>query len=214
MIHSNYLRRYRLSFAALLSLVLLSFLIISASIWYASEINSETAEVRTALHQAMARIREARRNLELAAIYQERYSSLQQQGVIGEEERLAWIEQIRETAIAQGIPQVTYSLASRAPFQPPSASDLIQSLPLFGSRMKLQLGLLHEEQLFRFLQGLQRQVTGLFLVRSCQLQRAERDRPIKTNRTDLINIRAACDLEWLTINFEAATGAVDESMAP
>ncbi len=40
MIHSNYLRRYRLSFAALLSLVLLSFLIISASIWYASEINS------------------------------------------------------------------------------------------------------------------------------------------------------------------------------
>jgi hypothetical protein len=80
--------------------------------------------------------------------------------------------------------------------------------------MKLQLGLLHEEQLFRFLQGLQRQVTGLFLVRSCQLQRAERDRPIKTNRTDLINIRAACDLEWLTINFEAATGAVDESMAP
>ena len=63
--------------------------------------------------------------------------------------------------------------------------------------MELVLGLLHEGDMFDFLQELDNNAKGIYTVNECTFKRNGRD--IRFEK-DAVNINAVCTLQWITIN--------------
>ena len=64
--------------------------------------------------------------------------------------------------------------------------------------MELEMGMLHEEDLFAVLEGLKLSIKNLFTVDSCEFKRfGSIDRSLDTKRA---NIQTNCVLRWVTIN--------------
>lgn len=127
--------------------------------------------------------------------YLPRYEVLARAGVIGIEERLNWIESLRGAARDLELPAVRYSLGSQVEHAPlfPIPNGKFQ---LYASEMSLEMGLLHEEDLFRFLGELDRRAGGLFSVSECTIVRGQ-DAFLET--PDAQNLQAQCALLWYTL---------------
>jgi hypothetical protein len=123
------------------------------------------------------------------------YRKLLDRGVIGDEQRLDWVERIGEIKTARKLFDVRYSIdAQRAVEYPGVAAG--GDVEFLASSMKLDMSLLHEEDLFRFLDDLRRAISAHVVVRSCTLQRS--DRPT-TERGLAPRLQATCDIDLVTI---------------
>ncbi|MFH1216376.1 MAG: hypothetical protein V1706_07740 [Pseudomonadota bacterium] len=133
------------------------------------------------------------------AEYQDYFLSLRARGLIDDERRLDWIEHLKSRAGELDLPELTYSLGPREPFQLPPALNI--AAPLSASRMQLEMKLFHEGDLLSLLDGLRKDDAGLFWVQSCDLKRkeispgADKDVVTKEGMVD-----AKCELLWLTVN--------------
>ena len=67
--------------------------------------------------------------------------------------------------------------------------------------MKIQLRLLHEEDLLNFINRLQREAKAMDLVRGCKLVRP----PATNSAGGAVQLNAECTMEWVTLR--RATGA-------
>ena len=124
---------------------------------------------------------------------------LYNEGLVGQERRLSWIETLRAAGDAIGVPAIGYKIEARHAVVPDFPLDLA-SYSLDASTMKLTLGLLHEGDLLQLLQMLERDARGHFTVRECALSRAREE---LTGDPTAANINADCTLEWLTLNLSS-----------
>ena len=69
-------------------------------------------------------------------------------------------------------------------------------MELLASKMTLDLALLHEEDLLRFLDDLRRAVSAYVLVRSCTI---DRSLGVAPDRGAAPRLRARCDVDFVTI---------------
>ncbi len=123
------------------------------------------------------------------------YRDLESKGIIGKERRLDWIDNLRGAAQRVELPALSYLIDSQERFK----TDLpfqLGSYQIYSSSMKLDLGLLHEEDLSALLNDLDRHAGGLYTVVDCDLRRSQ---PTFVKKPDAVNLKAACDLQWLTI---------------
>lgn len=141
-------------------------------------------------HARLARTQEERKNLD---DYYEEYRRLVARGVIGEEQRLDWIETIDRLRGQQQLFSARYTISPQRPFQPemPLPGGPID---LVASDMRLQLTLLHEGELARFFEALREEAKGLFLLRGCQVRRAAAD-PLRFGP----QLEADCQLTWISL---------------
>jgi len=123
------------------------------------------------------------------------YRALEQAGVVGEEQRLAWVETLREVSASLKLPAMRYEILPQKPYQPPVAVST-GNLRVYASPMKVQLGLLHEDDLFRFLDTLTEQALGRFSVDRCVMRRSA---AVPQTDPGKPNLEADCELLWLTI---------------
>lgn len=130
----------------------------------------------------------------LIGTYLPRYHGLEQAGLVGEEQRLAWVETLRAVSAELRLPEMRYEVAPQKPYQPPVPLPT-GGLRVYGSTMKVSLGLLHEDDLFRFLDALQGQAPGTFSVDQCDLRRAGGLQA----EPDHANLDALCELRWVTV---------------
>jgi hypothetical protein len=123
------------------------------------------------------------------------YRKLVERGVIGEEQRLDWVDRIGEIKAARKLFDVKYSIDAQRPVDYPGlgASGDVEFL---ASAMRLDMLLLHEEDLFRFLDDLRRALSAHVVVRSCTLQRSDRAAP---ERGLAPRLQASCDIDLVTI---------------
>ena len=131
----------------------------------------------------------------LIATHLPSYRKLEQSGVVGEEQLLAWIETLREVSASVRLPSMRYEILPQKEYQPPVAVST-GSLRVYASPMRVQLGLLHEDDLFRFLDTLAQRALGKFSVERCTLRRAA---PAVQTDPAKPNLEAECELLWLTI---------------
>lgn len=120
------------------------------------------------------------------------YSNLRARGVIGEEQRLDWVELIKEIKEQRKLLDVQYEFA-------PQQTLERAALPGFSFRsstMKLQMKLLHEGDLLNFINDLRRYAKAYVRVRSCNVTRIPRS-ATPTGSAALLN--AECQLDWITI---------------
>jgi len=124
-----------------------------------------------------------------------RFIELYNNGIIGHENRLNWIEVLRNAGHAIRMPELHYNIASQTQDTPPFPVNT-GGYQIYTSAMKLEMGLLHEYDFSNLLDELDKHAAGLFSVSSCSFTRQ------KEIKFDLHakNISASCKLLWYTIN--------------
>jgi hypothetical protein len=125
-----------------------------------------------------------------------RFVELYRHGVIGREQRLDWLEVLKQIGATSKLPSMSYEISSRGPYTPEFPVDT-GSFQIYASPMRLNLGMLHENDLARVLATLDRDAPGIYTVKECELRSAHKKiepDPAKQN------ITADCSLLWFTIN--------------
>lgn len=132
---------------------------------------------------------------DIIASYLPRYAALEEEGVIGREHRLDWIDVLRETARIVQVPRLEYSIEAQQRFD--VGVDLnVGDYSAYASSMRVSLGLLHEGDLVSFLSGLTEKASGLVGVTGCEMTRGGQT---LINQPRASNVTARCVLRFITI---------------
>lgn len=127
-----------------------------------------------------------------------RYIELTNKGVIGEENRLNWLESLRRAGASIDLPSLRYQISAREAANPPYLVNFNSgNLQVYESRMRLDVGLLHEYDFSALLDELNRHAAGLYSVSRCTFTRSN-DVVAPDPRAE--NITAGCELEWYTVS--------------
>lgn len=155
---------------------------------------------QAALNAAHAREQQGRTEARLIAQHLDAYHALIARGFVGEENRLAWIEAVQLANRDARLYGLTYTLSPRATAPATQAGGL----PLKQTRMTVDMPLLVETDLPRFVDALRARTPGVFRVSQCRLSRITDAAPQPVNRPEL---DAECELLWFTV---AADGTEDK----
>ena len=155
----------------------------------------EVEAQESALIEARNRVQQSGQEKDLIDRYVEPYRQLERLGVVGDEQRIGWIDALRAANREADLYGVEYDVG---PQQPYTFVSEVSAGPLavHQSIMKLRLGLLHEGDLFRFFQALAAQKAGTFSVNACILEPLKVDLAVPVNQPTL---HAECELAWITI---------------
>ncbi|EZP36540.1 hypothetical protein [Janthinobacterium lividum] len=141
--------------------------------------------------------------------YEPRFLALRQRGLIGEENRLAWIDAIRRSQEQRKLLPISYDISPQQGLQVPLPMVMGQ-YHLRGSRMRLQMDLLHEMDLLNLLDDLRQ--AGYFAVQDCTLKRhATAGAGPGTGNAIATGamapaLGAECELLWLTLGSTPVPG--------
>ena len=124
-----------------------------------------------------------------------RFRTLEAQGIIGPEARLDWVETLRAASRRLTLPELRYALGTQESL-PAGTSVEAAEFGVHRSLMELDLGLLHEGDLSRLFDMMERESRGLFTVTSCRIRRVG---PHFVHLPDAVNLRAVCVLEWISL---------------
>ena len=172
------------------------------SIWQSSLDDKQNAsnELLNARHRYYTAL-DNKRTLEE---FGSRFTRLQQRGVIGDEQRLNWIDVIEKLTDSDQIPYLKYVIEKRQPVTNPQLLQKFPSLDIFQSKMTLEMELLHEGDLFTVLNTLHHTARGLFDIHSCSIfKKFTQASTLLESSTDR-NFTASCILNWYTMQHKTA----------
>jgi hypothetical protein len=98
--------------------------------------------------------------------YIQAYRQLEKIGFIGAEQRLNWIESLREANAQAGLFGVDYQMTAQEPFPYVTKDNPIGSR-IKQSKMRLTFGVLHEADLMKLFRSLSARQAGLFSIVGC-----------------------------------------------
>ena len=136
--------------------------------------------------------------------YEPRFLALRQRGLIGEENRLAWIDAIRRSQEQRKLLPISYDISPQQGLQVPLPMVMGQ-YQLRGSRMRMQMDLLHEMDLLNLLDDLRQ--AGYFAVQDCTLKRHAAAGAGPGGASGAAPaLGAECELLWLTLGSTPVPG--------
>lgn len=155
---------------------------------------------RTGLDQIRQRLAQVGEEKRVMERYAPAYRQLLEQGIVGAEQRVNWIDALRSASHAVRGFGVDYQVAGQegAGFKVNAGGYTTQQ-----SVMKLRLRLLHEGDLLDFLAALNAQHAGLHLLQDCELQRASAGPFTARFEPKLL---AECKLTWVTLDDRGLKG--------
>lgn len=149
----------------------------------------ETAQKR--LTEARAQLGAAENDQENMSAYALEYNALVAQKVIGNEQRLDWMEGLEKLREQGSVLDFKYAIAPQQSYVPNPPVDT-GNFQLNRSGMTLQIDLLHEEQLLHLVADMRKELNGWFMLDGCSLSR--------TGAVDeLAPLKAECTGGWLTM---------------
>lgn len=122
------------------------------------------------------------------------YQQLKQLNVLGEERRLEWADAIARIRAQRELLDLRYRVERQK--QLSSVKGKPGSVDFFASAMKVDLALLHEEDLMRFLADLRASGNAYYSVTKCAMQRTGQ---AATGTTITPRLRADCEIDLITI---------------
>jgi len=139
--------------------------------------------------------------------YQARFTTLQNSHLIGEERRLDWIERIRQIFDQRKLPPLIYEVNPQQVFVlDPSVA--VGDFELRGTKVTLHMGLLHELDLFNFLEDLN--LAGLYSTQSCAIHASNKAQANALSP----KLDAECTLYWITLGKPASLEQLSEANSP
>lgn len=169
--------------------------LLSSACLYEQRMEQEFQHAGERLRAAGDRYRALDEEEQLVKDYLPAFTALGDTGLLGEEQRLNWVEVLQEAGAGMGLPSLAYEISARRPY--PAGFPLPPgNYGVFVSEMILDLQLLHEGDLFALLALLDERGRGLHTVSACELTR-NAARPA----ADLAvgNIAATCTLQWFSL---------------
>jgi hypothetical protein len=131
------------------------------------------------------------------------YRKLVDRGVVGEERRLDWVDRINAIKAERKLGEVKYAIGPQRPAEYPGIAGGGE-VEFLASPMNLNMALLHEEDLFRFIGDLRGALSALVVVKACTV---ERTGETAKGRGLAPRLRAVCELDLVTIRDKRATKA-------
>ena len=175
-------------------------LAISAAILYSSGEFAERTQrdLRNAQNMgndARNRLAAAHEDQKNMTIYADEYGALIDRKIIGDDQRLDWMEGLGKLLHQSLVMDFRYSIAPQKKYapQPPIDSG---NFDINYSEMKLQFDLLHEAQLLNFFTALHSQIKGYYQLESCALHRVS-DNNISAAAS--AHLKAECNGGWITL---------------
>ncbi|MBA5606728.1 hypothetical protein H3H36_15320 [Duganella sp. FT3S] len=177
------------SLAASVAVGVAAVVVSNAQLRDASATRTHVQQVRDA---AYARYADADNEKREIRTFQPQFLVMRERGLVGEENRLSWLDAIRRIQEERRLQPISYEIAPQQPvaLEPGIASGDYQ---LHASRMRLHMDLLHELDLFNFLEDLR--ARGYFAVQDCAIKRLGAN----LNQADAPTLAADCTLNWLTL---------------
>ena len=176
--------------AFVLSLVL-SAGIISLSNSYLEKSLKGRQIAQQQLFDARAQLLSAQSDEENMSAYAFEYNSLLGQKVIGDEQRLDWMEGLEKLRQQGSVLDFKYTNAPQQGYTPNPPVDA-GNFKLSRSSMSLQIDILHEEQLLHLFADMRSKLNGWFMLDGCSLSR--------TVATDEMSpLKAECTGGWFTM---------------
>lgn len=196
------LKKPLLVFAALL---FFSIALFSGSLFYKQVQLDKESAIKAQMRSTRSNIANIAYDTKLINTYQSTYAGLIDKGFLGEETRLAWIEQLEKTAARLELPDLHYQIDSQHEIK----QDLYSTpygVSLFKSQLTFQTSLLHEGDLLELIADLKTLASGLLIVDHCELSRRNK-RVNNSEKTNKLNFtfHTLCNVSWYT---------TDESSTP
>jgi len=125
------------------------------------------------------------------------YRKMQDQGMIGSENRLDWIDSIARIKARRKLFEIKYNIEAQKVLDYPGVTSTGATV-FVVSRMKLDMTLLHEGDLLDFLSDLQGAGKSLVSVRHCSTARLDRG-GMTASQTLLPRLRSECQIDLITL---------------
>jgi hypothetical protein len=147
---------------------------------------------RVTAQERVSRVSEEEREIRENLVY---YEQMRRRGMVGEQNRLDWIESIARIKNDRKLFEIKYGIEPQKPLDYPGivASGAAEFVV---SRMKLDMLLLHEEDLLDFLADLQAAGGAYVSVRRCTVTRIERGSAAAALQPRL---RAECQVDLVSV---------------
>ena len=143
------------------------------------------------LNTARGQLSSANKDSENMKAYTFEYSELLKRNIIGDDQRMDWIEGLEKIRKQHRVLDFKYSIAPQHSYTPPSTLDS-GNFKLNMSDMSLQFDLLHEVQLMDFFDTLRTDINGRFILDHCAMER-------NTAPDATAQLKAECTGGWLTL---------------
>lgn len=171
-----------------------------AAAWYSNravkKADAELATARAQYNEAHERVTRSGEEYNTIVTYTPQYRELERRGLVGEEQRLSWVDALRTANADTQLYGVDFEVGPQQPYA--YAAELnAGSLSMQQSLMKLRFGLLYEDDLLRFFRRLAEENVGMFSVNQCNLQRLGPVDPFQPSNQPML--KAECELAWITI---------------
>lgn len=183
------------------AIILLSMIsMVTVSEIYKSNANDKNARIVGEMRSWRNKIEEANRNNQMLVQHEDTFKKLKDKFVIGDENRLSWVEVVQKVADSRRIASVKYNIASQVLLDKNTLDKKYVGIDVFKSVMSLEMKFIHEGDLFVMLNALRDEAKGLVAVDKCDVELINKDVNdgiIGENITD--NMRAYCELSWYTL---------------
>jgi len=153
---------------------------------------TELAQVRTRLARLAEDEREVREQLPV-------YRQLRESGAVGAERRLDWLEAIARSRARRGLLGLRYRIEPQILLR--SLAGKPAPVDVYASSLHVQLALVHEEDLQRFLADLRESGGALHVPRQCEIRRASE---YEIRRGVAARLSAECRIDLITFLDRAA----------
>ena len=164
---------------------------IVASNKFAAHAQQEQHVAQRQLNTVRSQLAAANEDRENMKAYTLEYSELLRRNIIGDDQRLDWIEGLEQIRRQHRVLDFKYSFAPQLPYTLSPSLDS-GNFKLNMTQMTLQFDLLHEEQLMDFFDTLRTGTRGWFILDRCSLER-------NTVADTTAQLKAECMGEWLTL---------------
>ena len=165
----------------------------------ATQARAASRASRVAAQERVLRVSEEEREIRENLIDDER---MREQGMMGDQNRIDWIESIARIKNNRKLFEIKYRIEAQRPLDYPgvigaSGADFVVS------RMRLDMLLLHENDLLDFLGDLQAAKRAFVSVRQCMVTRLDRGSPAGGTALQP-RLRADCQVDLVSVRGSAA----------
>ncbi|MFZ2301183.1 MAG: hypothetical protein WAW10_04840 [Gallionella sp.] len=159
---------------------------------YAGRAQEGRHNAQRLLDEAQQKLSVAHQDRENMLVYSGEYGGLEDHGIIGDEQRLDWVEGFEKLRQQNLVSDFRYGIAPQRNHAAIPAADS-GNFHVRYSEMRLQFDLLHEMQLLNFFDALHSQIKGRYQLEGCMLQRVPADAGNPSR------LKAECGGGWVTL---------------
>jgi len=184
-------------------IAMISLVIGGGSILVSSIIEQEVADLNLLAKSNMESIRKQHYNTEINLKILKKnlpqFNKLIDRSVIGDENRLDWVETLRLATDKFKIENIEFRIEEQKEVKD-KRFYIKTGYSLYQSRMHLNMQLFHEGDYLNVMEALEKKAKGIFHVDQCNLFRSRTNFEIDESKS---NVNAECTLSWYTVRFQS-----------